>query len=231
MLQSDLIYLAQFEALSVWLDALEPGDLEQPSSLPGWSVGELIAHLCGTAGSISALRPVDIHDGTEPLTVSEYVAGYRASAEDIADLARQIAQEESLQPGVDIRKTLHTAHQQAVAALDRLGGADLVVATRRGPMLLSSFLDTRVLELVVHSLDLHRSLPGHPAPPVLSSAWSRVLTLLRELLTERADDPAAALAAASTMSRDEFVAAATGRAGDDPTDDRPLALTALLPLL
>ncbi len=85
--------------------------------------------------------------------------------------------------------------------MDELGGLDRVVLARRGPILLSDFLDTRLIELVVHAGDLTRSLPDRNGPMVMPSAVKRVVTVLRELLTAKAGNPVEALAAASALAR------------------------------
>jgi hypothetical protein len=95
-------------------------------------------------------------------------------------------------------------------------------------MLVSAYLTTRVIELVVHADDLHASVPERPAPPVLPAARQHVLGALRETLTARNADPAV-LAAASELDEQAFVDLATGRR--PPSPDLPPVLTSVLPLL
>ncbi len=222
MTLSDLTYAAQFEVLRVWIGALHTAELTRPSVLPGWSVADLIAHLAGTGRTIATLSPAGVDD--VPMSTADYVSNYARSAGEIAETAR----ETTVGAGPELLAALDRANADAQHALDRLGGVEQVVLTRRGPMLLSDFLDTRLIELVVHSDDLARSLPDRPAPTVLPSARRRAVAVLRELLTGRADDPVAALAAASALSEEEFIELATGRVV--PRPDLAPALAAAVPL-
>lgn len=224
---SDMVYATQFQALRVWLDGLTPEDLSVDSVLPGWTVADLVGHLVGVAGTIAVLQPAS--DETEPSTISAYLSGYAATAGQISEIARQI----SASAGPELLARLDEANAEAQEHLGRLGAFDRVVSTQRGPMLLSDFLDTRLIELVVHAGDLAASLPAHHPPTVLPTASRRVALVMRELLTEKAAQPVEALAAASTMAVAGFIALAAGRdlpAGDLPPADLPAALTSALPL-
>ena len=218
----DLTFLAQWSALRAWIGALTADELDRPSTLDGWSVADLVAHLSGTCNSIAALRPAP--QTSEPLTVAGYLAGYSDNASQIADRARQIARSTV----GDLTGTLDAAHQQAARTLTALGDREQVVQSLRGPINLGTFLDTRLIELVVHAGDLQASLPDRNPPPVLPAARQRAVSALRDALTERAADPVAAIAAASALDPDEFIRAATGRV---PVPDAAAgALGDLLPL-
>ncbi len=218
----DLTYAAQFEVLSVWIGSLQPGELASPSVLPGWTVADLVSHLAGTGTTIAALRAAD--DEVEPMTVADYVGNYASSAEAIG----QLAKDTTVAAGPDLLARFGAAHAQAERTLDELGNVDRIVVSRRGPILLSDFMETRLIELVVHSGDLARSLPGRKSPTVLPTAQRRVLAVLRELLTAKADDPVEALAAASKLEPTEFIELSAGR--KRPTDDLAPALSKALPL-
>ncbi len=218
----DLTYSAQFEVLRVWVDQLAPADLASPSVLPGWTMADLVGHLAGTGDSISVLRAAEAD--TEPMSIASYVSNYAAAAEQIGQLAR----DKTRSAGADLITEFDRSNRAAHARLDELGGADRVVLARRGPILLSDFLDTRLLELVVHCGDLARSLPQRKGPTVLPSAKRRVVRVLRELLTETAGNPVEAVAAASQLEPDEFIELSAGRRR--PSDHLAPALTEALPL-
>lgn len=182
------------------------------------------AAAASTAGDRMAAERDQNADGAPALTVNEYLQGYAGSKQRVADMARTISRDTAADP----LGAWDNAAAQAKRTLGALGAADRLVSTRRGPMMASAFLDTRVIELVVHAGDLRRSLPQHPAPPVLPSAQQRVLATLREVLTARARQPAV-LAAASALSPEQFVDLATGRARPEP--DLQAELAAVLPLL
>ena len=218
----DLIYRAQFDLLRGWIGALQPDELSTPSVLAGWSVVDLVAHLAGTGQSIAALRPAE--DGAAPMSVASYLAGYAASADQIADTARQTA----AGAGAGLPAALDDGHAAACQALAQLAPMDRVVASRRGPIRLGAFLDTRIIELVVHSGDLARSLPSRTPPTILPAAQLRVLGVLRQMMTVAAADPQAALAAADALDPADFIELSAGRT--PPSADLPAALAQSLPL-
>ena len=239
----DLIFTAQSAALRVWAGTLEPQELASPSSLPGWTVADLLAHLVAVHDAVAGLRPAPgpradrtgeedragvrpngrTDTASGPLTVAEYLGGYAGDAGRVAQMARSIAQDTAGDP----LRAWDDAAAQARRTLGALGAADRLVTTRRGPMLASAYLTTRIIELVVHADDLHRSAPHRPAPPVLPAARAHVLGILREVLTARSGDPAV-LAAASDLDEQTFVDLATGRRVPDA--GVPEGLAAVLPL-
>jgi uncharacterized protein (TIGR03083 family) len=218
----DLTYTAQFEVLRVWIGTLQPAELGGPSALPGWTVADLIGHLVGLGRTISTLQPAEAD--FEPISIAAYVSNYAAASGQSAQAARDITGH----AGAALLTQLDRSNTEAQRTLDRFGGIDQTVVSRRGPIMLSNFLDTGLIELVVHSGDLARSLPDHRAPIILPSAERRVLAVLRELLTGRAGDPVEALAAASALPPAEFVELATGRRV--PPTNLPPALAGALPL-
>src|SRR5699024_9468996 len=94
-----------------------------------------------------------------PLTVAEYVTGYVDDADRIAAAARTIARDIAGDP----LRAWDAAAGEARQTLGALGAADRLVTTRRGPMLASAYLTTRIIELVVHADDLQSSLPHRPS--------------------------------------------------------------------
>lgn len=221
----DLVFTAQSAALRVWAGTLDAEDLAAPSTLPGWTVADLIGHLIAVHDAVAALRPASADAGpAEPLAVADYLAGYAGDADRVAEVARTIARDTADDP----LGAWDGAGEQARQTLGALGAADRLVTTRRGPILASAYLTTRVIELVVHADDLHRAVPHRYEPPVLPSARALVLQALREVLTARRGDPAV-LTAASDLDERHFVDLATGRARPDASV--PRALAEALPLL
>lgn len=147
---------AQWAVLRRWLDAVaETEATKAPSVLDGWTVADLIAHVGRSMSALAACEPAP--DGTVPLTVGEYIGSYAAGADSITAITHELAAEIAAEPlaGIDAL---------AAAAFDRLdafGRSDRVVLARRGPILLSSMITTRLIELVVHADDLQRSLGRH----------------------------------------------------------------------
>ncbi len=211
MLTSDLLYISQFEIVRTWIDRLSGAELATPSVLPHWTVRDLVAHLTATGHSIAALEPHDPQPSgdpaDEPLGVGAYLRQYAASAEAIDTGTRDLA----AAAGDDLFALLDESDAAARRRLAELGGADQLVRARRGTIMLSDFLDTRVLELVVHADDLSRSLPDQQPLHVLPSAINRMVRVLREVITDRAADPTAILSAASVLPPADFVLIAAGR--------------------
>lgn len=147
---------AQWAVLRRWLDTVEEtAATEARSVLDGWTVADLIAHVGRSMSALAACASAP--DGTVPQTVGEYIGSYTASADAITTITHDLAAEIAAAPlaGIDAL---------AAAAFDRLarfGRSDRVVVARRGPILLSSMVTTRLIELVVHADDLQRSL-GRP---------------------------------------------------------------------
>ncbi len=126
-----------------------------PSTLEGWTVGDLIAHVGRAMGAVSAARPAS--GRVEPLTVAAYLATYPGVAEEIAAATRDDAAEQAADP-LGALDAEWSAASVNCAGLLAPGSPDPVLIARRGPILMSDFLRTRVLELVVHMDDLDRSL-------------------------------------------------------------------------
>jgi len=158
------------------LAAAGPAVLDAPSVLPAWTVRDLAAHLLLVADSLVQLQPLTA--AAPVLSVADYLAGYPAGAEVIAERTRAVAAGTD-----DIPAEYEQRWVQGWDRLDDLGAAASVQA-RRGPIRLADFLLTRVVEVVVHADDLARSVPDRPAPTLPTEAERlAVRTLLDGLAT------------------------------------------------
>ncbi len=144
---------AQWERLRAWVGRMaDPGLGREASVLEGWSITELWVHLGRAMDALAVCEPLP--DGTQPLTLAEYVGQYPGRAADIADTTRRLADEHADDP-VGYVTASATA---AFARLDSLAPGDPVVQARRGAVRLSTMTVSRVVELVVHADDLYRSV-------------------------------------------------------------------------
>jgi uncharacterized protein (TIGR03083 family) len=141
--------LEQSRTVASWLRSLDQSVLSQPSVLSGWSVRELAGHLVfahrtlrESLGRSSADRPLPIYD---------YVRGYRPNAGAIFDASRAAAE------APDVMAALDGEIDACAAAL--AGRLPQVVLGPRGPITVADLIRTRIVELVVHSDDLGRSVP------------------------------------------------------------------------
>lgn len=168
---------AQWLRLRDWIDERDLALDDAPSALPGWTVGELVVHLGMAMGTLTRAQPAP--PDAEPLTFAAYVTTYPETAEDIAERTRRLADETRDGPLPAVERMVEQALAQLVVLRDL--GADPVVAARRGPVLLSTLLVTRLLELVVHGDDLVRSVGG-TAPGTLGPLEPGALLVVAEAL-------------------------------------------------
>lgn len=174
---------AQWLRLRDWIDERELAHSAAPSVLPGWTVAELVAHVGMAMGPVSNAQPAP--PDAEPLTFAGYVTTYPASATDIAERTRRLADDTRDGPLPAVERMVEEALSHLVVLRDL--GPDPVVTSKRGPVRLTTLVLTRLLELVVHGDDLARSAPGGaPATlgPLEPGALQVVAEALREALAE-----------------------------------------------
>jgi hypothetical protein len=170
---------SQWDRVRPWVGAVVDDSVGGiPSVLPGWTVAELVAHLGRALDALAHCTPLP--PGTVPLTLGEYIGTYPDRAEEIAEKTREIAADIADDPlhAIDGRE------RAAFATLRALGPDDRVVQAPRGPVLLSTMVVSRVLELVAHADDLLRSVERAPlAGPAPDPVDAAALDLVaRELL-------------------------------------------------
>ena len=156
--------------LRSWLDeadVLAHGD--HPSGLGEWSVFDLVAHLGLGLGMLTEITPAE--PGIEPMSFGRYVGHYPPAADAIAANTRDLAAELE----GDLLAGLDRIAVEAFAAIE--GVTWSVVLGRRGPLAYSDYLQTRLLELVVHGDDLARSIDVSTSPVLEEAAESVAATL------------------------------------------------------
>jgi len=141
-----------------WLGGLSATEFARPTVLPGWDVRMMTGHLLLVAGGFADIleralaerRPVG-----NPLPAAILVTRYRRDVDEIEDAtAARTADKQGDQ--------LVAGLETETARLGRLLSSPLLpqnVQTPRGPGRLAEFVRTRIVDLVVHSDDLTRSLP------------------------------------------------------------------------
>jgi uncharacterized protein (TIGR03083 family) len=160
-------FLAQSAAIRAWLADRDELEFEADSVLSGWDVRTLVGHiLLIHVGLLKRLaQPTD----QPPVAAHEFVSRYRR---DVAMINSSTLEMVSNKVPAALRAELDAAATDVEAVL--AGPLPRAVDTPRGPITTADFLTTRVVELVVHSDDLSRSLtdvePVELARPALASA-------------------------------------------------------------
>lgn len=174
---------AQWERLRAWVGELDEDAQQHPSVLAGWSVEELVAHLGRAMVTLATLETAP--EGTVPLTLGEYVSHYPERAADIAETTRRVAAEIRGDRLGSVDRMVRDAFDRLAEVRRTATEPDPVVQARRGPMLLSEMVVSRLLELTVHADDLARSTSRPGPSPVLPDAARVVADALLEVVVDR----------------------------------------------
>jgi uncharacterized protein (TIGR03083 family) len=167
---------AQWALLRKWIGELPREAYAVPSALAGWTVGDLVAHLVRSLDPVGDLEP---GEGLQPVSIATYVGAYGPAADVILEGTRALAR--SLE---DPLAGLDASWEARRPILDGLSPGQVVKATR-GPIRAGDLAATRVLEFVVHSDDLARSLPDREPPGLDRDALGVVVRILLGILVER----------------------------------------------
>lgn len=167
--------LEQSRALLAWLQRLSEETYRHPTVLEGWDVRMLVAHLVlverGTA------RVLGQPSGEKPLSPAAFVARYRRSVEAIEASTLETAGDHS---GPALVAQLEAEIEVVAGALS--APQPLVLQAPRGPLRAQDWVETRIVELVVHADDLNRSLPDLAPVPLARSALGRSVRTLTQML-------------------------------------------------
>ncbi|MPZ73090.1 MAG: maleylpyruvate isomerase family mycothiol-dependent enzyme [Nitriliruptorales bacterium] len=183
------------------LESVPPDAWHRPA-LGEWNLAQLVAHLVRAAGRVAAYLGTPV----EGDPVVDRVAYWRfdADAEAPAIAQRAVSEAAGVDPVTFPQRFAAATQASLAAAAD--AGPDRVLTTIRGPMRLDEYTATRVLEVVVHHMDVRVALD---LPPVSTPPAARMtMDILESLLGESRP---------RNMGRTRFIQAATGRlAIDDP---------------
>ncbi|MFJ9343514.1 sterol carrier family protein [Streptomyces sp. NPDC101733] len=167
----------QFGHVAEAVRALTPQQLERPSGVGEWSVAELAAHLAWIADSLagSLARPPG---AVAELSAVEWPFATGSLAGRISEAARETL------TGAPLPELYDRAAARMDGALAAHPGSR-VLDLWIGDMTLADFLVTRTVELVVHTDDLNRALPGLDVP-VDRQALAACTRLLADCLALKA---------------------------------------------
>lgn len=172
---------AQWLTLRRWVGELDRDARQQPSVLADWSVADLVAHLGRAMDALAAAQPTE--PGTVPLSLAEYLGTYPERSREISALTHELAEQISADPLTAVDRMAEAAFAQLLVLRDL--APDPVVQARRGPILLSEMLVSRLVELVVHGDDLQRSIPRAGGSPLADDAVRLVADALLEVAVDR----------------------------------------------
>jgi len=186
---------AQWQVLAATAAEVSAAEGARPSGLGDWTIGELLAHV--TAGIRATSRGLaGTGPSGPPISLPDYLGAASTVADMVAARARELAAGRS---AAELAATLQAEATAATAAVDyvltrnpgqnvvsRLGTPSLSTPSL-GTLSLTDWLVTRLVEAVVHSLDLGRALD---CPVALEPAAVRPATqALADLLAIQAPGP------------------------------------------
>lgn len=149
---------AECDRTGEFLETLTAGDLGQPTRCPPLSVHELAAH--AWRGSRRIIQMIDAgarDDEAEKSAITYFQYDAAAEAPSIVQRAQEVAktfEPEVWGPGWDEALGKAGPHMQIDAVYD----------TVFGRMHLSEYLKTRVVEVVIHAMDMREALNLSPDP-------------------------------------------------------------------
>lgn len=169
--------LEQARAVHAWLSALSPDAYGRPTVLADWDVRMLTAHLLLVVRG--TVRVLGLPSREKPLAPYAFVARYRTSVDAIAASTAETA-------GEDSGPALTSALGEAVVALEAALADPYppVLAAPRGPFRAEDWIETRTIELIVHSDDLNRTFAEREPIPLVRSALGRVMRTLTQVLAD-----------------------------------------------
>lgn len=172
--------LEQSRTLLAWLKGLAAGTFERPTVLADWDLRQLAGHLVLVHSSFTA--SIDQPTKEAALPVHEFVTRYRRDADMIMESTLRASAGLS---GPEVVERLESAIDDLAARLDAGVQMSQVIMTRRGPIMIEDYLATRIVELVVHTDDLNRSVPEMPPATLQRSALARCTRMLAAILAAR----------------------------------------------
>jgi uncharacterized protein (TIGR03083 family) len=169
--------LEQSRTVLGWLQGLPTEAFERHTVLPGWSVRQLAGHLVLVNAGLARL--LDHPTSERALPIHEFVTHYRRDVEMIMTSTLEASAGLS---GPEVAVLLESAIDDVEVKLDAGVMMSQVISTPRGPTTIEDFVATRIVELVVHTDDLNRSVPEVAPAALQRSALSRCTRTLAGIL-------------------------------------------------
>ena len=197
------------------VDGLPTEGFDRPTRCPGWSVRILLGHLWRDVDRVCAAL-----SQPEPATVTADAVSYWRTYDPAAAAAgvseRAVEASSSFVSERELASAFAERARECVAAA-RAAGGGRVVSVRTASLSLEEYVATRVVEAVIHGLDLARALDRDPwTTPLGADIASAVLGGLLPKGSRRPaiDDVAFLEAATGRLPLSDELRAAFGRAAD-----------------
>lgn len=177
-------FAEQAELTWSWLTGLDESDLDADSVLAGWDVRTLLTHLRMTMTALA--QRLNHPSSAAPVEVGDYVALLSAAAATADELAIAELAVDDLAKAAAAPSSVHELCAAISAVRDprsALAGVDpsSVIDTGRAALRVRDWARTQLLELVVHSDDLSRSLPTREPITLTRPALADAVRLTAEI--------------------------------------------------
>ena len=169
--------LDQAQALHDWLQRLPDDAYDRPTVLPDWDTRTLVGHLVLIIRGLT--RVLALPSKEKPLPAYAYVATYRRSVDAIAASTAETTADRS---GPEL--TTHLGQEIESAATALTAKHPPTLAGPRGPIRAEDWIETRLVDLVVHADDLNRTFGDREPVPLVRSALGRTMRALATMLAE-----------------------------------------------
>jgi uncharacterized protein (TIGR03083 family) len=186
-------FVHEAERIEQTLERIGPDDWGRPG-LGEWTLAEVVAHLVRQADRLAAYRDRPLSADTAAVDRHTYYRGAAAVAARVAATGREDAAR--VEPA-SLPQHFARAWRRSVEVAPAAG---TLIETTMGPMRTDGFAATRVVELVVHHMDVRRALD---LPPDSDPAAAQLVADVLEGMLD-GDRP-------RNLGRTRFILAATGR--------------------
>jgi uncharacterized protein (TIGR03083 family) len=172
--------LEQSRTVLAWLQDLPTELFDRPTVLPEWNVRQLVGHLVLVHSSLA----VSLEQRTKEaaLPIHEFVTRYRR---DVHMIMASTLEESAGLTGPEVLARLESSIDDLAVKLTGNVQLSRVIMTRRGPTTIEDYLATRIVEVVVHTDDLNRSLPEVRPATLQRGALARCTRTLAGILAGR----------------------------------------------
>jgi|SRR6188472_14879 uncharacterized protein (TIGR03083 family) len=171
--------LEQSRTVLAWLQGLPLEVFERPTVLPDWDVRQLAGHLVLVHAALAASLEQRTREAALP--IHEFVTRDR----DVEMIMASTLEQSAELSGPEVVARLESSIDHLAAKLEGEVQLSRVIMTRRGATTIEDYLATRIVEVVVHTDDLNRSVPEVASATLQRGALARCTRTLTAILAGR----------------------------------------------